>query len=76
MIEAKVTGEVYGGYSESSGSSLTDNTIELHDNAVVDNAKLFGFYKNDNTLQVLNSTNNILTINNWNGVVEQLKNFD
>ena len=76
VIDAKVTGEVYGGYSESSGSILTDNTIELHDNAVVDNAKLFGFCKNDNTLQVLNSTNNILMINNWNGAVEQLKNFD
>ena len=82
VIDAKVTGEVYGGYSESSGASLTGNTIELHDNAVVDNAKLFGSYKKDNLpqvfsmLKVSNNNNNILAINNWNGAVEQLKNFD
>lgn len=82
VIDAKVTGEVYGGYSESSGSILTNNTIELHDNAVVDGAKLFGSYKKDNVPQVFsmlkasNNTNNILAINNWNGAVDQLKNFD
>ena len=86
MIDAKVTGEVYGGYSENSGSILTGNTIELHDNAVVDNAKLFGSYKKDNASQAfyilkdLNNKNkkkeNILAINDWNGAVEQLKNFD
>ena len=86
VIDAKVTGEVYGGYSENSGSILTGNTIELHDNAVVDNAKLFGSYKKDNASQAfyilkdLNNKNkkkeNILAINDWNGAVEQLKNFD
>lgn len=78
----EISGNIYGGYSESSGASLTGNTIELHDNAVVDNAKLFGSYKKDNAPQVFsmlkasNNTNNVLAINNWNGAVEQLKNFD
>ena len=66
--DAKVTGYVYGGYSVSGGSA-NDNEIIISGSADIENANLYGGYKDTDT-------GNTLTINGWSGSTNSVHNFN
>lgn len=81
MGNATVSGDVYGGYSET--GVVTGNTIELSGNANVNTANLFGYDKKTSTVsfrrtlsQKAASSGNTLAINGWSGSVNKVKNFE
>lgn len=60
------TDTVYGGYSEN--GSVSNNSIELQSAASAENLNLFGANKK--------GTNNTLEVNNWQGDVKNIGNFN
>ena len=67
--DAKVTGTVYGGYIDYSGSAY-DNEIIISGCADITNANLYG--RNDEA----SGTGNTLTIDGWSDSTESVQNFN
>ena len=69
--DAKITGEVYGGYIDLDYSgSAYDNEIIISGSADITNANLYG--RNDKA----SGTGNTLTLDSWSGSTKSVKNFN
>ncbi len=64
-----------GGQAEAAGAAR-DNTVILAGEADVSGAELYGWWAEDGTTEVQETSGNTLVIDNWSGSVKKAQNFD
>lgn len=70
-----IIGDVYGVYAKGSSAEINNNTVNVHGDAYLSKAALYG-YKADVPDKDVKAANNILHVDGWHGSLQRAANFD